>query len=130
MGNRFENRILRLSRKTHGFVSHETFCKVRDYFEARFEEVEKPIDLEQKVAELIGLEEIFSRTEDPAVRMRFRELLGSSEAIWLKSMIPDVIHCANSSPMGVWLLKPIADMYIREAADAKEYFAHRKEQDA
>lgn len=126
MAKSLENRILRIGRRTHSFVSHAALCRVRDYFEARLEQVEKPPDLEEKFQELMGLLEAFSRTKDPTVRTRFQELCRSSEAIWLKMMIPEVRSAVDSSPMGVWLLKCLADMYIKNAADAKEYLAEKK----
>lgn len=94
---KFDNRINSLIKKTHGFLSHEDLCAIRDYFQESFEIVPKSDVFDHRARELESLQEEFRKKSDPNILGRFREVLSSEPAIWLKAVIPDFVSYCDTS---------------------------------
>jgi len=123
---RFNGRVNSLIKKTHGFVSYEDCCLIRDYFQARLVEEEKPEDFDERCRELESLREQLSGTHDPALVERYREVLRMGPAIWLTAVIPDAVRYCENYPDGIWLENFIAEAYKDYAKWGRDHFAERK----
>jgi hypothetical protein len=125
--NKFEGRIRKLITKTHNFVSYEDLCLMRDYFEERFDEAEKPEDLESRLQELEILSQRRDVENDTCGDARMRELICGSDAVRYKGLYEWMTRLCNAAPNGTWLPELVNYAFPRLIADAKAYFARKKE---
>lgn len=125
--SKLDGRIKTLVRRTHGFVSHNDLCVIRDWYEAQFDEEEKPEDLDEKHLELHRLNEKMSQGNDPAIEARLTEVLQSSAALWFKAMIPFAVKMCDNYPNGSWIEYPTFRYYQRDRKAGREYFAQKKD---
>jgi hypothetical protein len=123
---KFESRINRLIMKTHNFISNEDYCLLRDYFQSRFDEEEKPPDLDEKVKLVDELYDQYRQSKDPQIEAKMREIVESCIAIELQRVIPWTIENCSRYPRGIWLPKSYTNGVPKLVRDAKEYFAHLK----
>ena len=119
--SKYKGRINTVMQKTHRFVSHEDFCLARDYLQWWFDQEAKPTDLDEKMNELISLHEDLNKKNDPVALARFREILGSGAAIWLKASIADAEDFCRRYPVGVWFQKNLGDFYLKYAKCRRDY---------
>ncbi len=112
-----------LIRKTHVFISNEDYCLIRDYFEARYAEEEKPEDFEERVREFNDLN---TRVGDLEIQKKLDEMLTVSPALRLRILIPWMKENCERFPRGTWVPESYGWGTPKLARDAKAYFARRE----
>jgi hypothetical protein len=125
--SKFDGRVNTLIKKTHNYVSNEDFCLLRDYFQSRYEEEEKPEDFEMKVTRCKELEREYERTQSQDVDKQIRELIESSTVMRLKLLIPWAIENCEQYPRGIWIARRLSFDIPKLVRDAKAYFAGKKQ---
>jgi len=124
--NKFNRRINKLTVKTHGYISHYDYCLVRDYFKARFDEIDKPEDFDDQFREFSELNKQFDATNDAEIEAQLWEKMKTNSAILYKNMYQDAALMCEKYPNGIWQPKSFTDDFLKTINNARRYFKSKK----
>ena len=119
-------RFERLFKKTHLYVPFKDLVTIRDYFRAWFDELEKPPNLDEIMAEIEEVVSEFGKGNNREVHKKLGPLLKTSLAAHVKWLIPWAEENCERYPDGKWLPRELATYVPLYLRDAKIFFERRK----
>jgi len=124
--NKFNTRINKLFIKTHCFISYNNNCLLKDYFQAQFDEIDKPEDFEEEFNEFSELKKNCDPIKNPEIEAQLLDTLRNNPAILYKLLFQDATEINEKYPNGIWLPKSVAEPLLKTLNRARRDFKSRK----
>ena len=125
--NKYNNRLNKLTAKTHDYFSYSEFVLIRDYWKARMDEnnatVEKYEEACVRFGELIKASIISGNKK---FRQEAQELYGSDENIRLVMKYQFASKKCADNLTGGWISKSYSEGVAKSLTDAKKFFGSKQ----
>ena len=124
---KYTSRIKNLIRRTHNFISHESLCMSRDYFNEQFEECAKTPDFEQNWAEYNSLGKLYMESKgDESIIERANILVSEEPGVYYKERLKFFSGLCEYPEVGVLVPKYRSAHFVAAIMTARAHFVGKK----